>query len=158
MLHSRSTNANQGKTPIDGKQPRTLRNSDRIQIKFGNYGIDIIENDLKIRVSSLYSIEDNKKTNRTFAVVAYPDIIDAAFEIEHEAIINGESIGIVFEQNGWAIEKHHLYLGEIEVPGHHASAHPLFGGNGANSATATQSTTDTVIVPEPDDNDSHVST
>ena len=134
MLLSRSANTTQSETPIKGKQPRTLRNSDRIQIKFGNYDIDIIENDLNIRVSSLYSVENNIKTNRTFAVVAYPEVIDAAFEAEHEAIINGQSIGIVFEQNGWAIEKHHQYFGEIEVPGHHASTHPLFGGNGTNSA------------------------
>jgi len=121
-------------TPLEGKHSRMLRNSDRIKIKFGNYGIDIIENDLKIRVSSLYSVEDGIKTNRTFAVVAYPELIDVAFENEHEAIINGQSIGIVFEQNGWAIEKRHLYFDEIEVPGHHTSAHPLFGGSGSNSA------------------------
>jgi len=134
MLLSSSTNTNQGEIPIAGKQLRTLRNSDRIKIKFGNYHIDITENDLEIRVSCLYSVEDGVKTNRTFAVVAYPEIIDPAFKKEHEAIINGQSIGIVFEQNGWAIEKRHQYFGEIEVPGHHASAHPLFGDNGTSNA------------------------
>jgi len=130
MLLSRSANTSKGVIPLEGKHSRTLRNSDRIKIKFGNYGIDIIENDIKIRVSSLYSIQDGIKTNRTFAVVAYPGIVDAAFRKEHEAIISGQSIGIVFEHNGWAIEKHHQYLGEIKVPDRHSGAHTLFGGTG----------------------------
>lgn len=127
MLVSRSQNKNQGETAIAENQVRPLRNSDRIKIKFGSYNIDIIENDINIRVSKLYSTQHGLRTNRTLAVVSYPDVIDAAFEKEHEAIVNGESIGVVFEQNGWTIDKHHQYLGEIGIPAEYAGNDPLFG-------------------------------
>ena len=127
MLVSRSQNTNQAEVTVGKNHSQTLRNSDRIQIRFGSYGLDIIDNDEQIRVSKLYSTHDGLKINRTFAVVAYPDIIESAFKKEHEAIINGQSIGVVFEHNGWEIEKHHQYLGEIELPTDNPGTHSLFG-------------------------------
>jgi hypothetical protein len=103
MLISSSEETDQREPPVETSHSRMLRNSDRIQIRFGSYDIDIIENDDHIRVSKLYSLHNGKKTNRTFAIVAYPDLIEPAFKKEHEAIINGQSIGVVFEQNGWII-------------------------------------------------------
>ena len=127
MLVSRSQNKNQCKSAVAESPARPLRNSDRIKIKFGSYDIDIIENDINIRVSKLYSTRDGLRTNRTLAVVSYPDFIDAAFEKEHEAIVNGQSIGVVFEQNGWTIDKQHQYLSEIQIPAEYAGKDPLFG-------------------------------
>lgn len=126
MSASCSVNANQGETLHAERQSRPLGNSERIRLKFGSYGIEVLENSPGLRVSSLYSTHDGKKINRTFAVTSYPDLIKPAFKKEHEAIINGQSIGIVFEQNGWLIDKHHLYFGEIETPRSHFSspAHP----------------------------------
>jgi hypothetical protein len=91
-------------------------NSERIRAKFGSYGIEVLENNAVLRVSSLYSTHDGVNINRTFAVVAYPEVIDPAFRREHDAIISGESIGIVFKQNGWLIRKDHQYFGEIDTP------------------------------------------
>jgi len=85
-------------------------------MKFGSYGIEVLEASDGLRVSSLYSVHDGFRINRTFAVVAYPDVIEPAFKKEHAAIINGQSIGILFKEHGWAIKKQHLYFGEIEVP------------------------------------------
>lgn len=130
MLISCSTNSKPGEISTGENQSRPLRNSDRIQLKYGSYGIDIIENGDKIRVSNLYSTHNGVKTNRTFAVVAYPDLIEAAFKKEHETIINGQSIGVVFEQNGWEIQKHHLYFGEIEMPPRHYGGDSLFSDIG----------------------------
>ncbi len=130
MLISCSTNSKPGEISTGKNQSRPLRNSDRIQLKYGSYGIDIIENGDKIRVSNLYSTHNGVKTNRTFAVVAYPDLIEAAFKKEHESIINGQSIGVVFEQNGWEIQKHHLYFGEIEMPPGHYGVDSLFSDIG----------------------------
>lgn len=127
MLVSRSQNTNQGDTAVAENQVRPLTNSDRIQITFGSYNIDIIENDTNIRVSKLYSTHDGSKINRTFAVVSYPEVIEAAFEKEHEAIVNGQSIGVVFEHNGWTINKHLQYLGEIDIPAKHSDSDSLFG-------------------------------
>ncbi len=131
MLISCSNNINRGGASIEGKHSRRLRNSDRIKIKFGSYNIDIIENGPRIRVSNLYSTQNGIKTNRTFAVVAFPRLIEAAFRKEHEAIINGQSIGVVFEQNGWEIKKHHLYFGEIEMPPENHRVQSLFNDIGA---------------------------
>jgi hypothetical protein len=94
-------------------------NSERIRAKFGSYGIEVLENSPELRVSSLFSTHDGVNVNRTFAVVAYPESIDPAFSNEHEAIIGGESIGIVFKQHGWLIRKDHQYFGEIEIPAGH---------------------------------------
>ncbi len=111
-------------------QVSELGNSDRIRLKFGSYGIEIIENDLRIRVSNLYSTNAGVKTNRTFAVVMYPAVIEPAFSREHEAIINGQSIGIVFKDCGWLIEKHHQYIGELEIGSDFTAVHSIFGDIG----------------------------
>ena len=107
-----------------------LGNSDRIRLKFGSYGIEIVENGARIRVSNLYSTNDGVKTNRTFAVVMYPVVIEPAFAKEHDAIINGQSIGIVFKEHGWRIEKHHQYVGELDVGPDFSTIHAVFGDIG----------------------------
>jgi len=111
-------------------QDSGLGNSDRIRLKFGSYGIEIVENGARIRVSNLYSTNDGFKTNRTFAVVMYPVVIEPAFAKEHDAIINGQSIGIVFREHGWEIEKRHQYVGELEVGPDFSAIHAVFGDIG----------------------------
>ena len=111
-------------------QDSGLGNSDRIRLKFGSYGIEIVENGARIRVSNLYSTNDGVKTNRTFAVVMYPGVIEPAFAKEHDAIINGQSIGIVFKEHGWRIEKHHQYVGELDVGPDFSAIHAVFGDIG----------------------------
>jgi hypothetical protein len=107
-----------------------LGNSERIRLKFGSYGIEVLESGQGIRVSNLYSIDEGVKTNRTFAVVAYPDIIEPEFGDEHDAILNGESIGIVFRNNGWVVDKRHQYFGKIEVPSANSDVDAVFGDIG----------------------------
>jgi len=133
MLISSTVKINQDEPSFEENRPRPLRNSDRIQGKFGSYGIDILENGPAIRVSNLYSTENGVKTNRTFAVVAYPGFIEPAFKKEHEAIIGGQSIGLVFEHNGWVIDKKHQYFGEIEVANDLSATYSPFNGIGTNS-------------------------
>ncbi len=115
MPASSFVNSNQAKVALLETQHGPLANSERIQIKFGNYSIDIIENDTGIRVSSLYSTHDGVRIIRTVAVVAYPSVIEKAFSKEHDAIVSGQSIGTLFKNRGWEIEKHHRYFGEIET-------------------------------------------
>jgi hypothetical protein len=119
MSASCSAQENPGSSPPAEKTARPLGNSERIRMKFGNFGIEVLESEAGIRVSNLYSTHDNARISRTFAVVAYPENIDPSFRKEHDAIIDGQSIGIVFKNNGWEIEKHHQYFGEIEIPQHH---------------------------------------
>ena len=130
MLVSYPAKTNQSENAAAETQVAELGNSDRIRLKFGSYGIEIVENGLRIRVSNLFSSANGVRTNRTFAVVMYPDVIEPAFGKEHEAIINGQSIGIVFKEHGWTIEKHHQYIGELDVRSGIAAVHSVFGDIG----------------------------
>jgi hypothetical protein len=130
MLVSYPAKSNNGESLAVETQVAELGNSDRIRLKFGSYGIEIVENGARIRVSNLYSTNDGVKTNRTFAVVMYPGVIEPAFAKEHDAIIKGQSIGIVFKEHGWRIEKHHQYVGELDVGPDFSAIHAVFGDIG----------------------------
>lgn len=91
-------------------------NSDRIEEKFGSYGVDVLQQDERARVSSLYSGSGEDRVTRTYAQVEYlvgdrPDYRD-----EHRAILDGASIGATFRRSGWTIRKQHLFIGELDVP------------------------------------------
>jgi hypothetical protein len=94
---------------------RPLLNSERIQLTFGSYGIDVLEQTDSIRISNLYSLEEGIKTGRTFAVVVYPGQVDPALAEAHRRILAGQSIGAVFKEEGWTVTKEHLYFGEIPL-------------------------------------------
>ena len=123
-----SIEANKSVSTVESSQLRPLLNSERIKKKFGSYGIEVLESGAKIRVSNLYSIEDDRKTTRTIAVVRYPDIVDPLFSKEHNEILGGQSIGAVFKRNGWEINKRNQYFGQIDASKELASMYELFGG------------------------------
>lgn len=122
--------AGHGKVPVVGNETVGLGNSERIRLKFGSYGIEVLESGQGIRVSNLYSIKDGVKTNRTFAVVAYPDVIEPEFRQEHDAIMDGQSIGIVFRNSGWVVDKRHQHFGRIELPSADSKVELIFGDIG----------------------------
>jgi len=93
--------------------PAPLLNSERIEQTFGSYGIEVLESDGTVRVSNLYSLEGDQRICRTFAAVRYPAEIDPRFATEHELILDGGSIGAVFKQRGWAVNKSHRHFGEV---------------------------------------------
>ncbi len=90
-------------------------NSERITRKFGNYHLEVLETDDKIRVSNLYSMAPAGPVCRTFAVVGFTDEVDDYFAAQHAEIFEGGSIGAVFRRNGWIISKRHLYIGEMQI-------------------------------------------
>ena len=102
--------------PALGQAPaRELLNSERIAANFGTYGIEVLEQDERVRVSNLYSFpRAGDRTCRTFAVVQYAPSIDAAIKAEHAAIVAGGSMGAVFAAKGWQVRKRHLSY--VEVP------------------------------------------
>jgi hypothetical protein len=111
----------------DGSLPLLL-NSERIIKKFGSYGIDVLQDRDRIRVSSLYSMHEGKKITRTFSVVHSPAVIDALFAQEYQEIVEGQSIGAMFKHNGWHIEKQPVFFGEIEACEDFAPVYTLMGG------------------------------
>jgi len=96
--------------PCDSILSANVLNSERIEKKFGGYGIDVLYNSATLRVSNLH---DGKHITRTLAIVDYPQVIDSSFSKEHQIIIQGGSIGSVFKAHGWKIEKKNIFLGEL---------------------------------------------
>jgi hypothetical protein len=94
---------------------RELLNSERIQQTFGSYGVEVLTSGARTRITNLYSADAGTKTCRTFAVVRFPAVIDAAVATEHATIMNGGSIGAVFAANGWRVLKTHLAFRELEA-------------------------------------------
>jgi hypothetical protein len=91
---------------------RELLNSERIAAAFGSYGVEVLEQDARVRVSNLFSGAGRDKTCRTFAIVRYPLHLDGAVSAEHAEIVAGGSIGAVFAAHGWQVRKTHLSYAE----------------------------------------------
>jgi hypothetical protein len=94
---------------------RELLNSERIAAEFGSYGIEVLAQDAKLRVSNLYSSESGTRICRTFAVVKYAPSIDPALAVEHAAVVAGGSLGAVFAARGWQVHKTNLYYGQVRA-------------------------------------------
>ena len=80
-------------------------NSERIEQRYGNYGIEILQSGHNRRLSSLYSVSDGQKIMRTLALVEFTAADDPHLAHEHQRILDGESIGAVFKEEGWIIDK-----------------------------------------------------
>ncbi len=93
-----------------------LLNSERIQKKFGSYGIDVLASEAGLRRSSLYSLDDGQHICRTYAVVRFADQLDERYGEEHAEVLRGNSIGATFRAHGWKLHKQTLYLGELPLP------------------------------------------
>jgi hypothetical protein len=118
------SNAQATVIPCDSTLSAKLLNSERIEKKFGGYGIDVLYNSAQLRVSNLY---DGKKITRTLAVVDYPQRIDSSFSEEHQIIVAGGSIGNVFKSHGWTIEKKNIFLGELAPSAEYKKLYALMG-------------------------------
>ena len=71
---------------VTAKMLRPLLNSERIRLKFGSYGIEVLKQAGSLRVSNLFSKSDDVKTTRTLAVVSYPEQIPKALAKSHQLI------------------------------------------------------------------------
>ena len=99
-----------------------LLNSERIEQRFGSYGIEVLSHDQGVRRSSLFSIEDGAKVCRTYAVVQFKDEATPRVAAAHADVLAGESIGATFKSSGWEISKITLYIGSLSIPD---SNHPI---------------------------------
>ncbi len=95
-----------------------LLNSERIQKKFGSYGIDVLASEAGLRRSSLYSIDDGAHTCRTYAVVRFADQLDERYGKEHSEVLAGNSIGATFRSHGWDLHKQTMHIGTLDLPRH----------------------------------------
>lgn len=91
-----------------------LLNSKRIELKFGSYGVQAIpQENNQVRLSNLFSISQGRKYTRTIALTLFTDVLDPSLEISHQEILNGGSIGIVLNKNGFLIKKDIFYIDEL---------------------------------------------
>lgn len=90
-------------------------NSERIQRRFGSYGVDVIERGPRRRVSSLYSLDGARKVCRTYATVEFGTPVRPEFAAEHERVLAGQSIGSVFKAAGWRVRKRHVRIDETRL-------------------------------------------
>ena len=93
-----------------------LLNSERIESKFGSYGIDLLSYHGGIRRANLYSTHDGRKVSRTYALVRFDNVPTAAIGEEHAQILAGASIGATFKASGWRVFKETLHIGTIRIP------------------------------------------
>ena len=101
---------------VAGVASAQILNSERIEQTFGSYGINVAFSDESLRISNLFSWHEGRTITRTLAIVAYPQVVDAAFASVHEQILAGGSIGATFQAAGWQVGKRNLDIREIPLP------------------------------------------
>ena len=101
-----------------------LLNSERIERRFGNYAIDVVDSNEALRRSNLYSLSNGVRVCRTFAVVRFGKPGDELVAPEHAEIVAGRSIGAIFKTRGWEMRKKTLFTGELRLDG---PDHPVAG-------------------------------
>lgn len=92
-----------------------LLNSERIEERFGNYGIEVLSQDAKLRRSNLYSTHAGYRICRTYAVVQFMDSPPREIEASHQAVLAGQSLGSTFRDAGWTIGKDSLFVGAFSL-------------------------------------------
>ncbi len=108
-----------------------LLNSERIERRFGSYGIEVLASEAGLRRSSLYSEDGSRRICRTYAVVRFADQLHDRYGTEHGQVLAGNSIGAIFKAHGWNVHKQTLYIGELGIPAADTSITRLMQISGA---------------------------
>ena len=96
-------------------QEPELLNSERIEQRFGSYGVEILSYEAGVRRSSLYSVHNNTQVCRTYAVVRFIDDNIASIADAHANVVAGQSIGATFKSAGWQINKVTIHIGSLTL-------------------------------------------
>jgi hypothetical protein len=109
-----------------------ILNSERIEQRFGSYGIDVLASEAGLRRSNLFSYDGDTATCRTYAVVQFAEQLDDQYDDAHSRVLAGKSIGATFKESGWGIQKNTLYIGSIRLPASGTQVGELMRLNGAH--------------------------
>lgn len=107
-------------------------NSERIEKRFGSYGIDVLASEAGLRRSSLFSFDGDTATCRTYAVVQFVEQLDERYDDAHSKVLAGDSIGATFKEDGWDVRKKTLFTGAVRLPESHTSVGELMRLTGAH--------------------------
>ncbi len=91
-------------------------NSERIEQRFGNYGIEVLASEAGLRRSSLFSYDADTTSCRTYSVVQFIEHPDAGYNDAHSRVLAGNSIGATFKDDGWIIQKRTVFIGTLQLP------------------------------------------
>ena len=122
MHNTPASSAAAGAVPESCALESELLNSERISERFGNCGIDVLEHGPAERRSSLFSIDNDRRVCRSYAVVQFVDPESAEIREAHRKILAGDSIGATFKAAGWQIRKVTRHIGTATLVGDHAVA------------------------------------
>ena len=109
-----------------------ILNSERIEKRFGSYGIDVLASEAGLRRSNLFSFDGDTATCRTYAVVQFAEQLDDQYDDAHSRVLAGKSIGATFKESGWGIQKNTLYIGSIRLPSSRTQIGELMRLSGAH--------------------------
>lgn len=93
-----------------------ILNSERIEERFGSYGIEVLASEAGLRRSNLFSYDGDTATCRTYAIVQFVEQLDERYDEAHARVLAGDSIGATFKEDGWDLQKHTLYVGVVRMP------------------------------------------
>ncbi|MDG1065702.1 MAG: hypothetical protein P8O91_05755 [Luminiphilus sp.] len=80
-------------------------NSDKIRERFGHYGVELLKQDTRTRLASLYSLSGERRVTRTLALTRFELPTHPEVEAQDAQIRSGESIGATLRNAGWTILK-----------------------------------------------------
>ena len=107
-------------------------NSQRIEKRFGSYGVEVLASEAGLRRSSLFSFDGDTSTCRTYAVVQFVEQLDERYNDAHSKVLAGDSIGETFKEDGWDVRKKTLYIGSVRLPEPRTPIGDLMRLNGAH--------------------------
>ena len=91
-------------------------NSERIEQRFGSYGIAVLSHENGLRRSSLESYRDGKSVCRTYAVVEFAERGSDPLGQAHNRILAGDSIGATLKELGFEVRKETLLIAAVSLP------------------------------------------
>lgn len=107
-------------------------NSQRIEKRFGSYGIEVLASEAGLRRSSLFSFDGDTSTCRTYAVVQFVEQVDERYNDAHSKVLAGDSIGATFREDGWDVRKKTLFIGTVRLPDSRTAVGDLMRLTGAH--------------------------
>ena len=104
----------------DEESARPQLNSERIEQRFGSYGVHIVRQSPALRATCLYSGAGEERTCRTLALVRFVPDPDPSLATSLGYIREGASLGATLVDAGWRVEKTPGVVGQLTSadPGH----------------------------------------